>query len=180
MGRAVAEALAAEGMSLTLMARSRAQLEEATAACAAAGGRAIAVAIDVCDAGSFLHAVEGVEADLGPVDLLVSNAGVQGPGTPLWEAGFEEWWRVTEVNLGGALAGAAAVLPGMVGRGHAGGEGDLAGGRCRAGPARPLERPLLLTGEAAGAPARLVGRARRLAAVQSIAGLLSVIGVVVA
>lgn len=116
IGRAVAERLAADGMSVGLLARSRAELEEVAAVCAATEGRAFAHVVDVTDADAVATAVRRVEAELGAVDLLVSNAGVEGPEGPLWEVGYDAWWRTVQVNLGGALAGAAAVLPGMVGR----------------------------------------------------------------
>lgn len=118
IGRAVAEALASEGMSVVLLARSRDQLEEARASCEALGGRCITAAVDVSDHVALAHAVEGVESDLGPIDLLVSNAGTQGPHAPLWETGYDAWWETIRANLGGAIAGAAAVLPGMVTRGR--------------------------------------------------------------
>jgi 3-oxoacyl-[acyl-carrier protein] reductase len=116
IGRAVAERLASEGMSVALIARSGDELELARSACEAAGGRALAMVVDVADAAAVHAAVRRVEADLGAPDLLVSNAGVVGPEAPLWEAGHDAWWRTVQVNLGGALAAAAAVLPGMVSR----------------------------------------------------------------
>ncbi len=116
IGRAVAERLAAEGMSVALLARSADQLDEARRACQAAGGHALAVVVDMADAPAVHAAVGAAEAELGAPDLLVSNAGVAGPEGPLWETGHDAWWRTVQVNLGGALAGAAAVLPGMVRR----------------------------------------------------------------
>ncbi len=118
IGRAIAEALASEGMSVGLIARSRDQLEEVKAVCDGLGGLAHAVAVDVADHVAVHGAVTAIEQHLGPVELLVSNAGVEGPEEPLWEAGYGAWWHTVEVNLGGALAAAAAVLPGMVARGH--------------------------------------------------------------
>lgn len=118
IGRAIAEALASHGMSLALLARSQDQLEEVRATCEAVGARCIAATVDVSDPAALVRAVREVESDLGPVDLLVSNAGVQGPEAPLWEAGHDAWWEVIRVNLGGAIAGAAAVLPAMVSRGR--------------------------------------------------------------
>jgi NAD(P)-dependent dehydrogenase (short-subunit alcohol dehydrogenase family) len=50
---------------------------------------------------------------LGPVDLLVNNAGVGGPIGPLWGVAPEEWWRTIEINLGGVFHCARAVLPVM-------------------------------------------------------------------
>jgi NAD(P)-dependent dehydrogenase (short-subunit alcohol dehydrogenase family) len=117
IGRAVAERLASEGMAVALLARSADELEAARSACEAAGGQAIALVVDVTHPTAVDAAVRAVEADLGPPDLLVSNAGTSGPQAPLWEVGYDAWWRTVQVNLGGALAAAAAVLPGMVSRG---------------------------------------------------------------
>ena len=58
-----------------------------------------------------------IEADLGPVDLLVNNAGIEVARGPLWEQDADEWWRVFEVNVLGAMLCCRAVLPGMVERG---------------------------------------------------------------
>jgi 3-oxoacyl-[acyl-carrier protein] reductase len=59
-----------------------------------------------------------VEEAIGPVDLLVSNAGRFGPVGPLAAVDPDEWWQVLEVNLRGPLYCARAVLPGMLARGH--------------------------------------------------------------
>jgi len=118
IGRAIAEALSSEGMSVGLIARSRDQLEEVRAVCEARGGLTHVVAVDVADRGAVRHAVDEVEQHLGSIELLVNNAGTEGPVAPLWEAGQDAWWHTIEVDLGGPLAAAAAVLPGMVARGH--------------------------------------------------------------
>ena len=116
IGRVVALTLASEGMAVALLARSREEIDAAKAECEAVGAKALALTLDVTDPRAFRAAVASVQAALGPPDLLVSNAGTQGPAEPLWEAGYDAWWHTVQVNLGGALAGAAAVLPGMVAR----------------------------------------------------------------
>lgn len=118
IGRAIAETLAARGMSVGLLARSADELSAVRGACESLGADAVAMSADVTDAGAVRKAAAAIEQDLGPIDLLVCNAGVSGPEGPLWEAGFEAWWRTVQVNLGGALAADAAVLPGMVERGR--------------------------------------------------------------
>ena len=57
-----------------------------------------------------------VEAALGPVDLLVNNAGLLGAIGPLWEVDPDEWWSVWEVNVKGAMLCSRAVLQRMVPR----------------------------------------------------------------
>ena len=59
-----------------------------------------------------------IEAKLGPVDLLVNNAGVGGPFANLWEADPDSWWQTFEVNVRGAFLCSRAVLPEMVRRGE--------------------------------------------------------------
>ena len=59
-----------------------------------------------------------VESELGPVDVLVNDAGVSGPSeeVPIWEEDPADWWRVFEVNVLGTYLCCRAVLPGMVER----------------------------------------------------------------
>ena len=54
--------------------------------------------------------------ELGPVDLLVNNAGIVGPIGPTWEVELDAWWRTMEVNVRGILIGTQLVLPDMVER----------------------------------------------------------------
>ncbi|MBM3222102.1 MAG: SDR family NAD(P)-dependent oxidoreductase, partial [Candidatus Rokubacteria bacterium] len=74
IGRAIAEALAREGLALAIAARSRDAVEEAARAFRSAGAEAMAVALDVGDADAAALAVNAVAATLGPVDVLVNNA----------------------------------------------------------------------------------------------------------
>ncbi|MGH8969343.1 MAG: SDR family NAD(P)-dependent oxidoreductase, partial [Actinomycetes bacterium] len=86
--------------------------------CAALGTKAVSVPADVTDPGQVRGAVSTVERDLGPVDLLVSNAGARdrAAATP-WDADADDWWRVVTTNLRGPALVARAVVPGMVARG---------------------------------------------------------------
>ena len=118
IGRTIAGGLAAEGAAVTVTARSVDQLAEAAAAIQAAGGRALALHADVTDLAAVERVVEETEQKLGPVDLLVNNAGVLGPLGPLWEVNLAEWRRCIEVHFTGAATTAHVVLPGMVRRGR--------------------------------------------------------------
>lgn len=118
IGRAVAESLAACGMSVALFARTAEQLIKAKQACETYGSPVLALPVDVRDASQVKQAADLAQSVLGPVDLLVSNAGVQAALVSPWEDWFDAWWRCIEINLGGALAVAAAVLPGMWERGR--------------------------------------------------------------
>jgi NAD(P)-dependent dehydrogenase (short-subunit alcohol dehydrogenase family) len=81
-----------------------------------AGGNTIAVTADVSDPAAVRSMVREVEDRLGPVDLLVNNAGTAGPFGPLWESDPEAWWRCLEVNLRGPYLCCRQVLPGMIAR----------------------------------------------------------------
>jgi NAD(P)-dependent dehydrogenase (short-subunit alcohol dehydrogenase family) len=96
--------------------RSPDQVAETVALITAAGGRALAVPVDVTERAAVDAAVAAVERALGPVDLLVNNAGVWGPVAPVWEADADAWWRAMEVNLRGSFLCSRAVLAGMVAR----------------------------------------------------------------
>ena len=116
IGRAIGEALAAAGARVALAARSGDELAEAVGAVEAAGGMARGWTLDVTDLGAVAGVVADAEAALGPVTLLVNNAGTaQEPG-PLWEADPGDWWRDLEVHVRGAFNCCRAVLPGMVER----------------------------------------------------------------
>ena len=116
IGRAIGEALAAAGARVALAARSGDELAELVGAVEAGGGVARGWALDVTDLGAVTGVVGEVEAALGPVTLLVNNAGTaQEPG-PLWEVDPDGWWRDLEVHVRGAFNCCRAVLPGMVAR----------------------------------------------------------------
>jgi NAD(P)-dependent dehydrogenase (short-subunit alcohol dehydrogenase family) len=116
IGRAIAVALARAGAKVAVLARSPEQLAGTAAGITAAGGRAVALPADVTDQAAVEAAVAEAERQLGPVDLLVNNAGVGGPVGPLAESDPDAWWRCVEVNLRGPLLCSRAVLPGMVAR----------------------------------------------------------------
>ena len=116
IGRAIARALAAAGAKVAAVARSPAQLAETAAMIHQAGGQAITVTADVTDPAAVERAVADIERQLGPVDLLVNNAGAAGPVAPLWEADPGQWWGAVETNLRGAFLCCRAVLPGMTAR----------------------------------------------------------------
>jgi NAD(P)-dependent dehydrogenase (short-subunit alcohol dehydrogenase family) len=115
LGRAIALSLARSGASLALLdldADSVATvLEEA-------GGGGTAEAVDVSNDAAVAAAVRRATAMLGPVDVLVNNAGISGmgPPKPAHETAAEEWARVLDVNLTGAFLLCRAVLPSMVER----------------------------------------------------------------
>lgn len=116
LGRAYAQALAAAGAVVAVVARSEDQLTETVNLIEHAGGRAIALTVDVTDRSAVEQMVVEVERQLGPVDLLVNNAGSFRAAGVVWEVDPEEWWREVEVNLRGVFLCARAVLPSMIAR----------------------------------------------------------------
>ena len=118
IGRTVAQMLAAEGMAVALMGRDGHSLEETVGAIEAEGGRALAVPGDVINREDVARVVETVERQLGPIDVLVNNAGVAAAGGPMWLTDPEEWWWVQEVNVKGPFLMMHAVLGGMTERGR--------------------------------------------------------------
>ena len=110
IGANIARDLTAAGMRVAVGARSLDQIE---AVAAEMGG--LAVELDVTDRASVENAVARTESELGPIDLLVANAGISGPDDPL--ADPDEWWHTFEVNVRGIYLCNHAVAPGMVERG---------------------------------------------------------------
>jgi short-subunit dehydrogenase len=119
IGRALAKVLAAEGARVGLVARRREQLEALAEEIRAAGGTAAVGAADVADRGQVQAAVEEVRTQLGPVDLLVANAGVGAP-TLVEPMNVGDVEKMLRVNVLGVVYAIDAVLPEMLrrGRGH--------------------------------------------------------------
>jgi len=120
LGRDIATALAADGMSLLLVSRTREQVNELAEELAARHGiKALPVALDVTDPEAIDRVVMHCEQHLGTVDLLVNNAAViERLPVPFWESDRDEVWRVVETNLRGPMLMTRALLPPMVLRGH--------------------------------------------------------------
>jgi NAD(P)-dependent dehydrogenase (short-subunit alcohol dehydrogenase family) len=119
IGRALVEGLAADGASVGLCARDSAAVADVERVVTDAGGRAVGASGDVTDADDVHRIVSTVTERLGPIDTVVCNAGVIDPQeTDPWAVDVDAWWRVVEVNLLGVQRVLAAVVPGMVERGH--------------------------------------------------------------
>jgi short-subunit dehydrogenase len=120
IGRAIAGSLAADGMSLLLLARTGAQVRElAEELSSAYGGKMLPAAVDVADPAAVDRVVQHAEQHLGTVDLLVNNAAtIESREVPFWEGDVDEMWRVIETNLRGPLLMTRALLAPMVQRGH--------------------------------------------------------------
>jgi NAD(P)-dependent dehydrogenase (short-subunit alcohol dehydrogenase family) len=115
IGLAAAQRFAKHGLRVCL---ADADVENLRAAQAALGAKALAVATDVSDRGSVEALARTVERELGPVSVLMNNAGVGGGGDAL--ANPEGWSRVLGVNFFGVLHGVQTFVPAMVERGAPG------------------------------------------------------------
>lgn len=116
IGQGICAALAAQGAAVAVVDRDLDAATETAAELTAAGGVALAVPGDVTDTGSVRAAVATVTADLGPVDIVVNNAGWD-DFMPFLDTTEEFWHRVVDVNFTGMLRVCHAVVPGMVERG---------------------------------------------------------------
>jgi len=100
LGEAFARALSEAGASVAVAARTHDRSEEVAEGISASGGKAIAVGLDVTDRGSVERMLAEVTERLGPVDVLVNNAGVC-YHRPALEVPEDEWMNVFDVNVHG-------------------------------------------------------------------------------
>jgi len=110
IGEATARHFAREGAEVVLVARSADTLERIAASIAAAGGIALAVPMDVTDAGACASMLETAEAQFGNIDVLVNNAGYNCRGA-VEETAVEELERIIDVNLKAPIRLTRLALP---------------------------------------------------------------------
>jgi len=118
IGRATAVALAEAGFRVALLARSGAGLRETRELVESRGGTALDLVADITNARVVEDAVATARGQLGPVDVLVNNAGSLRALGPLWEVRPDDWWADVTTSLGGAYNLCRAVVPGMIERGR--------------------------------------------------------------
>jgi NAD(P)-dependent dehydrogenase (short-subunit alcohol dehydrogenase family) len=115
IGREIALALAREGCAVAVAARSADQVRSAAAAVGAAGARSLALVLDVTDERAVANGLALLVAELGPVDVLVNNAGIA-ESAPLAKTDLALWERHLRVNATAPYLLARAVLPAMLER----------------------------------------------------------------
>ena len=120
IGRAIAVKLASLGSDVAICGRDIAKLSETEAELKKTGVRAAAIVADVTNAEGVAKLVERVEKELGPIALLVNNAGM-GLFGPVHQKSEEEWDRLMDTNLKSIFLVSRAVVPGMIARG----DGDI-------------------------------------------------------
>ncbi len=118
IGRATARLLAEQGAAVALVSRTQHELDEVQTEVRARGGKAITSLLDVSNWDMVEWTARQIEEALGPIDILINNAGLLHPLGKLWETEPELAGQLFDVNLSGAYYGMRAVLPGMVQREH--------------------------------------------------------------
>lgn len=120
VGRNIAETLARQGAAVAVNDIVAERAAETVATIESKGGRALAAPADVTDRGAVAKMIAEVESALGPVDILVSNAGNAGATrampTAFLDMDPEDWKRYVDINFYAVLNGIHAVLPGMCAR----------------------------------------------------------------
>jgi NAD(P)-dependent dehydrogenase (short-subunit alcohol dehydrogenase family) len=111
VGKAVALALAGEGVAVTICGRREAPLKET----ALQNDRIHPLAADVTDEGAMAKLHEHAEAARGPLDIVVANAGMAVSG-PAARVALSDWQRTLDVNLTGAFLTVKPALAGMASR----------------------------------------------------------------
>jgi NAD(P)-dependent dehydrogenase (short-subunit alcohol dehydrogenase family) len=119
LGRHFAIVLARAGAKVAIAARRTEKLKELAAEIEAFDGRAFPVTLDVTDAASVREGVAAAGTELGPIGILVNNAGITGTA-PLLETEQSAWDRIMNVDLRGAWLMAQEVARHMVRLGHGG------------------------------------------------------------
>ena len=117
IGKATALAFAAAGASVACMARTHSDIENVVKQIEEKGyPRAMALMEDVADSEAPARVIKEIETSLGPVDVLVNNAGISRISDIEHEEDMSKAWEVIEVNMRGTIAFVHAVLPSMISR----------------------------------------------------------------
>lgn len=117
IGRALAAGLAKAGARVVLNGRTLDQLEETRAALADAGHEVYVSAFDVTNAAAVAQAVAEIETDIGPIDILINNAGMQFR-TALADYPHDKWAELFAVNVNSVFFVGQAVARHMIPRGR--------------------------------------------------------------
>lgn len=115
IGKAVAIALAKEGVNLILVSRTKSDIDQLAEETAKLGVKTLALSADVSDINSINTAVEKAIAEFKSIDILINSAGIASFGKFL-ELEPEAWERIIQVNLLGTYYTTRAVIPNMIER----------------------------------------------------------------
>lgn len=114
IGRAIALAYAKAGANLSLLARTRRELEHTAQEAEALGARTFISTTDVADPAQVDKMLQQTLEQFSTIDILVNNAGVAGPIGPLHENDVSAWIQAIQINLIGTYLCCRAVLPVML------------------------------------------------------------------
>ena len=112
LGREMAEALAAAGAQVALVARNEELLSEVVQGIRARGGTAEDIIADVTDETAAAEVDQFVKEAFGVCDILINNAGINNR-KPIEEMSIEEWREILDVNLTGPFSMSRTMVPGM-------------------------------------------------------------------
>ena len=118
IGRAIALRFAEAGRKVAVLARTGSDLNETAVLIEKLGGSPRPFVMDVTDEPAVRTVMGEIESALGPIHVLVNNAGQVGRIGPFVESDPAEWWRVLDTNLRGTMLCTRAVLPRMILRGQ--------------------------------------------------------------
>lgn len=118
LGAHFARLLAANGAAVAVAARRLDRVEALAQEIRDAGGRAQALALDVADPHAMAPALDAAQAALGPLSIMVNNAGVSGEG-PALDLTLDEWDNTFNVNVRGVFVGAREAARRMIASGVA-------------------------------------------------------------
>ncbi|MFE2042832.1 SDR family oxidoreductase [Streptomyces sp. NPDC059477] len=124
MGAVTARRLAELGATVVVLARRKERLDTLVETIEAAGGTALALAVDVTDRAAVQSAADQVAARFGRADLVFNNAGVQ-LISGIEELKVDEWQRQIDLNISGLMNVIAAFLPHLTASAGQGGPADL-------------------------------------------------------
>jgi len=117
IGKAIAESLAASGAQVAISYSSHPEpAHETVQGIIDKGGKALAVLADVSDPAAVQAMFDEVTGSLGPIDILINCAGIDGKREKSWEIGLDNWRKVVEVNLFGTFYASQLALKAMVAR----------------------------------------------------------------
>ncbi|MAC50439.1 MAG: short-chain dehydrogenase, partial [Verrucomicrobiales bacterium] len=117
LGRQFANALAKAGANVVITSRTLESLETTKQEIEAIGRKCINIEMEVLEEDSIINAVKKAETELGPINILINNAGCN-IRKPALEVTWEDWETVVDTNLKGAFFLAKEIAKGMTERGY--------------------------------------------------------------
>ena len=117
LGRQFANALAKAGANVVITSRTLESLESTKQEIEAIGRKCINIKMEVLEEGSITNAVKKAETELGPISILINNAGCN-IRKPALEVTWQDWETVVDTNLKGAFFLAKEIAKGMTERGY--------------------------------------------------------------